>query len=362
MPVSSDSWLSNFIKSLGDSLNEDNLPDQFCRYLQQNFPDHSFALIAHAYSPRPYRILTPGEFADRTLPWLSGLDPKEHLSCRDWAFCQIENVHLFPFKDARQRVTYILLAALAEPSSRKNVINLCSQVQNLFFSLSATAHHSALGKQQQYRMYIDNLTHDFNSLIALLGTLNMENESLRQKINYGKKLTRDFLFYLAEPELSRISLSAGELLNAILQNYTSPIAIKNTSSAAAGGEKIHLSVDPVLVNRAVQAVLDNAVYFAGMVNGKVHLELDRIKNHSLYIAHDWIKLCIVNTGPLIPAEYLRHVSEPLFTTLKDQGKVGLGLAIADKIIQAHGGCLQVSNHHRDGVQVTICLPVEEEYA
>ncbi len=239
---------------------------------------------------------------------------------------------------------------------------MAGQARNLFKYLSHTSHLSAIAAHKQCGAYISNITHDFNSMIALISILNIENESVQQKLIYGKKLTRDFLFYLSEPDLSKISLTVKDMLTAILLNFSPPIEIKIVSPAAQ--EQLRLAVDLELINRAIQAVLENSVYHAGLVpgQGKVQIDFNRLKNSSLFIHHDWVQLNISNTGPIIPAEFLDHVKEPLFTTLKDQGKVGMGLAIAEKIIQAHCGCLSICNVDHSGVQVTICLPLEEEYA
>lgn len=365
MPAHDQSTIVDFIESQSGCLNEQNMPEQFCRYLQQKFPDLAFALLQHSYSPWPYRISTPGVFAEQALQMLTGLDLKKYAfgdrGGREQSFYELKDYFIFPFKDHRQRVTYILLAARAGPTAKQALISLTGQAQNMFKYLSHAAHLSAVAAHKQCGAYISNITHDFNSLIAIISILDVQNDSVQQKLIYGKRLTRDFLFYLSETEMSRISITVHDMLLAILLNFSTPVEIKDNSPAAAQ-EPMRLSVDLELINRALLAVLENSVYYAELVHGKAQINFNRLSNRSLFIPHDWVQLNIINNGPAIPAEFLGKVKEPLFTTLKDQGKVGMGLAIAEKIIQAHYGNLSIGNIASGGVQVTICLPLEEEYA
>jgi two-component system sensor histidine kinase HydH len=60
-----------------------------------------------------------------------------------------------------------------------------------------------------------------------------------------------------------------------------------------------------------------------------------------------------DTGPGIPPENLARIFNPFFTT-KDQG-TGLGLAMVHKIVETHGGDIEVISN-RSGTTFTIHLP------
>jgi two-component system sensor histidine kinase PilS (NtrC family) len=62
-----------------------------------------------------------------------------------------------------------------------------------------------------------------------------------------------------------------------------------------------------------------------------------------------------NDGPIIPADVLPHVFEPFYTT--KEGGTGLGLAIAARIVENHGGLIQVSSRPGEGTEFTVVLPV-----
>lgn len=65
---------------------------------------------------------------------------------------------------------------------------------------------------------------------------------------------------------------------------------------------------------------------------------------------------VQDTGRGIPAENLPHVFEPFYTT-KSEG-TGLGLAICKKIVQDHGGTMEVKSEPGHGSTFTVILPAE----
>jgi len=69
----------------------------------------------------------------------------------------------------------------------------------------------------------------------------------------------------------------------------------------------------------------------------------------------WIKISFSDDGPGIPPELVNRIFEPFFTT-KARG-MGVGLAICQRIIQAHNGRIEVNNRLPKGTQFNIFLPV-----
>lgn len=67
-----------------------------------------------------------------------------------------------------------------------------------------------------------------------------------------------------------------------------------------------------------------------------------------------VVFCIRDTGPGIADENLEQIFDSFFTT-KDMG-MGIGLAICQSIVVAHGGRMTVSNHPDGGAQFRFSLP------
>jgi signal transduction histidine kinase len=70
---------------------------------------------------------------------------------------------------------------------------------------------------------------------------------------------------------------------------------------------------------------------------------------------DFVEIAVADTGPGIPAEHLDRIFEPYFTT--KEGGTGLGLALAHKIVEEHGGRIAVESRPGSGATFTVTLPV-----
>lgn len=71
-------------------------------------------------------------------------------------------------------------------------------------------------------------------------------------------------------------------------------------------------------------------------------------------APDGVWIDIVDSGPGIPAEALGRIFDPFYST--KPGGTGLGLPIARKIVEAHGGSLCLANRQPTGVRASLFLP------
>lgn len=71
----------------------------------------------------------------------------------------------------------------------------------------------------------------------------------------------------------------------------------------------------------------------------------------------FVELCVADTGKGIPPQYVERIFEPFFTT-KDIGKgTGLGLSICRRLVEAHGGMIQVAGRVGAGTSFSVVLPV-----
>jgi signal transduction histidine kinase len=86
--------------------------------------------------------------------------------------------------------------------------------------------------------------------------------------------------------------------------------------------------------------------------GELMLRLEPIRGSD---GRDALRLEVIDTGPGIPPEVLPRIFEPYFTT--KPGGSGLGLPTTRRLIEAHGGHLDVHSEPGRGTRFVLTLPV-----
>jgi polar amino acid transport system substrate-binding protein len=66
---------------------------------------------------------------------------------------------------------------------------------------------------------------------------------------------------------------------------------------------------------------------------------------------------VSDEGRGIPEELLEKITDPFFTTRREDGGTGLGLSVSARIIAEHGGALKISSTPGKGSIFTIELPI-----
>jgi signal transduction histidine kinase len=104
-------------------------------------------------------------------------------------------------------------------------------------------------------------------------------------------------------------------------------------------------VDPAILGRAIEHILLNA---AEALPNKGPLRIEVLNDGADAVCR------ITDSGPGMDKEILALATGPLFSSKEKH--IGLGLTIAQKIVQMHGGTLNILSRPRQGTSVTIRLP------
>jgi signal transduction histidine kinase len=111
------------------------------------------------------------------------------------------------------------------------------------------------------------------------------------------------------------------------------------------GDRIHLQ--QVLLNLLMNAV--DAVATMPVERRRVRVSTAQREGG--------IRVAVEDTGAGIPADRLTEMFEPFFTTKTGGTGMGMGLAIARSIVEAHGGRVVAENNVGDGATVSFNVPL-----
>jgi signal transduction histidine kinase len=168
---------------------------------------------------------------------------------------------------------------------------------------------------------------------------------------------------LARPSTMHLEpASVNEILTQVFELYE--------EQAATQGVKIAREFDPTLpfcltdrkrLHRCLSNLISNAIQ--AMANGgdlAVRTCLVPTPAGVASLAGDAapdsaIQISVSDTGPGIPADRLSRIFDPFYTT-KEKG-LGLGMAIAHRIIEDHKGTIDVESQVGIGTSFTVHLPV-----
>jgi len=145
-----------------------------------------------------------------------------------------------------------------------------------------------------------------------------------------------------------------ELLEDLVEDARFEAALRGCEVEYRGAVDVVVRGRAELLYRAIENVVRNAVkYTADHSVVVVRAEYEAALNQ--------LKLFVLDKGPGVPEPELDRIFVPFFrsgTTANADGH-GLGLAIARRVIEAHGGNIAVSNRKSGGLCVEIAVPAQK---
>jgi signal transduction histidine kinase len=170
-----------------------------------------------------------------------------------------------------------------------------------------------------------------------------------------RRLVQD-LMELAKLDLTELPLN---LTQVNLQELISSAIRSHEAEAEAAGVSLHALAstgsvkavaDPDRIAQVLDNIIENAISYAGDgAEMKVSLE-----------GGDPVRISISDTGKGIRAADLPYVLDPFYRAdvarTPNDCHSGLGLSIASRLVEAHGGKLTISSEAGSGTMVTILMP------
>ncbi|WXH15516.1 HAMP domain-containing histidine kinase [Microbacterium sp. LTA6] len=149
-------------------------------------------------------------------------------------------------------------------------------------------------------------------------------------------------------EVVDLSLSSEEAVETL-----APLADRRRVSLDVGGDAARALGSPALLQQLVTNLVHNAIVHNLAEGGTVTVRT--------YARPEAIALVVENTGAVLPPHLVAILAEPFQrgasrTRGDDHAGIGLGLAIAQRITEAHDGSLHLTPRVGGGLNVTVWLP------
>ena len=222
-----------------------------------------------------------------------------------------------------------------------------------------SAAHAFNEMQTSLKRLIENRTqmlgaisHDLRTQLTLL-RLRAENvdqpderDRMLKTIDEMDEMLMSTLSFARDEATSEISkrIDIGAFVSSIADDMADAGLAVETGVIEAG---VVAESKPLALRRALTNLIDNAVKYGGKASVAVRAKAEQVE------------ITVEDEGPGIPEDQLGRVLQP-FVRLEDSrnrdtGGIGLGLAIAASIAEAHGGTLTLNNRREGGLRAILAL-------
>jgi signal transduction histidine kinase len=205
-----------------------------------------------------------------------------------------------------------------------------------------------------------------NPLTAIKGALFIQQKKFRpgsqersdadlvqREIGRLERIVDDFLQFArpAEPELATVSADLPlQEAQGLLATHLAKSGIQLVREKSP---ELKIEVDPAQIKQVLINLIQNAAESLedrGVITLRARHDRKHLSNGETNV----VVLEVADTGKGISPEVERRLFDPFFTT-KASG-TGLGLPIAARIVQKHGGALQYKTRVNEGTTFSVVLP------
>lgn len=203
---------------------------------------------------------------------------------------------------------------------------------------------SILTNAETAELMLKGASPDLDEIRQILADIRRDDQRASEVIRRLRSVLKKTPFEIQDIELNGTVREAIGLVKVVAEGRR--IALSYTPVPA----DLHVKGDPVQLQQVVLNLVINAMdAIADAEAGKREVRVWTVR------AGNQAEVNVADTGPGVPASDLASVFNPFFTT-KPQG-MGMGLAIAKTIIEAHHGTIAASRQPAGGALFTIRLPI-----
>ncbi len=340
----------NFIKSESRS---DGLARQTAKYIAEHLQFTKFVLCKHYPTPQPVEIVANYDTTFDLNIWLKSCE-KSKPEIQPLSYVYHEPYHyIFLNQNYATNTSYFLVSTNKPNEDVMETIVQWDRLEHHFYERDLAITYS---QKELHGNLISQLLHDIQSLMRLQSNTDLP-KNIDDQLKYQQKVNDNLLFFIRPLELLNSEVALKELLKSSLDLVELDIHNFNITYEAAPAT---ISIDSEMFARAFNEIVFNAMEAVEFDEKKCKITLKQIASTSPLISKNWLKLVISDFGSGISEDYLAQIKEPFFTTKKNKGHSGFGLSIADKILTAIGGYLDISSDKGNGTVVNMYVPLKND--
>lgn len=180
-----------------------------------------------------------------------------------------------------------------------------------------------------------------------------DTELVEREILRLERIVNDFLHFARPTEPKLVEIPADLVLQETQHLMAPQLTSANIQLNLQTPAPMRIQVDPEQIKQVLINLVQNAadsIVHDGTITLSARHDRKRLTNGEIEV----VILEVADTGRGIPPEVQKRLFDPFFTT-KESG-TGLGLPIAARIVQNHGGALQYQTQMNRGTTFGIVLP------
>lgn len=191
------------------------------------------------------------------------------------------------------------------------------------------------------------------------GRVSRRISSLRREVERLRGILTDFLRYAGNIKLELGPADLNSVVRELVDFFHPQAEIQGVRLRdSLSVEPLDAELDAGQLKQAVLNLMLNAVQAMAAMPPEHPKDLIlRTERASSAEGQDELRLHVIDTGPGIPPDKMERIFEPYFTT--KAGGTGLGLPTARRLIEAHGGRLEVHSEPGMGTDFTVVIPASQ---